>query len=302
MLNRKTNLFENIIRKMGMMTAVIFSLALPAYGSEVEPASSESDAVPQETLINTAADKYAALLDQYVNDEGMVAYESLKSNRQALDQYNSSLAGLDPQTYEGWSNDRKIAFWINVYNALTLKTIINHYPIESGGFISGLRFPDNSIRQIPGVWEEITHPVMGKSMTLDQIEHEVLRKDFEEPRIHMALVCAAMGCPPLRGEPYTGERLDPQLEDQTRQFLNNPAKFRIDREGDAVYLSSIFDWFGSDFETKYQTQDFQHAPSDVRPVLEFVARHLNERDEDYLRNENYRIEFLDYDWSLNEQS
>jgi hypothetical protein len=250
----------------------------------------------------TPADEaYADLLTKHASPKGMVDYKALKANRQELDHYVRSLAGLDPKAYEEWSDEEKIAFWINAYNGLTLKVIIDHYPIKTGGLIASLRFPEASIRQIPGVWDRIRHVVMGQPMTLDEIEHEVLRKRFDEPRIHMALVCAAMGCPPLRNEPYAGGRLDAQLNDQTRMFLSDPDKFRIDRRANRVYLSSIFKWFDEDFARKYATSEFQQVSAGLRPVLNFISRHVDPEDARYLKDQSYSVNYLDYDWSLNEE-
>ncbi|MFB3904056.1 MAG: DUF547 domain-containing protein [Acidobacteriota bacterium] len=244
---------------------------------------------------------YRAVLSERVNSEGQVDYRGLKADRHELDRYVRSLSGLDPKSYAAWTNPEKIAFWVNAYNGLTLKIVVDHYPIRKGGLISSLRFPESSIRQIPGVWDEITNAVMGNPMTLDQIEHEILRKEFSEPRIHMALVCAAMGCPPLRSEPYSGVRLDGQLNDQARRLFSDPRKFRIDRNNETVYLSSIFKWFGSDFGRAYATGEFQQVSSDLRPVLNFAARHVSAADGQYLKNQRYAVEYLDYDWSLNEE-
>jgi hypothetical protein len=139
-------------------------------------------------------------------------------------------------------------------------------------------------------------------MTLDEIEHNVLRKEFNEPRIHMALVCAAMGCPPLRTEPYEGAKLDQQLNDQARVFLANPKKFRLDRGQGKVYLSSIFRWFGGDFVKNYGTDKaFPGFSPEERAVLNFLSQYLPAGDRDYLLKGKYTIAYLDYDWSLNEQ-
>ncbi len=195
----------------------------------------------------------------------------------------------------------KVALWTNAYNALTLKAIIDHYPIKPG-LISGIAYPDDSIRQIPGVWDRLEFLVMDRRVTLNEIEHEILRPQFNEPRIHVALGCAAMGCPPLRPEPFTGERLDEQLDDQTRRFLGNPRQFRIDRERGVVYLSSIFQWFGEDFIPTYAPQEGFAGHSDKeRTSLNFVSGYLPPEQAEYLRTGDYRIEYLDYDWSLNEQ-
>lgn len=246
---------------------------------------------------------YAQVLASHVDNKGLVNYKDLMAHPELLNRFVGQIATLKPPVYYAWPEKEKIAFWINVYNALTLKSIIDNYPIKtSGGLISSLRFPKNSIRQIPGVWDKATHTVMDKPMTLDGIEHQVLRKQFKEPRIHMALVCAAKGCPPLRNEPYTGARLDAQLDDQAKIFFANPEKFRIDRNAKKVYLSMIFKWFGADFKEAYPTGDFQKQEAGVRPVLQFASQHLSPQDADYLKSGDYKISYLNYDWALNEQT
>lgn len=247
-------------------------------------------------------DSYAAVLREHVDDRGMVSYAALKDDPAELNRFVRALAAVKPETYQSWDEPAKIAFWINAYNALTLKAIIDHYPIKAG-LISGLAYPANSIRQIPGVWDKLQFLVMGQKMTLNQIEHETLRAKFNEPRIHVALVCAALGCPQLRNEPFIGERLDEQLSDQSRGFVTDASKFRIDRDAGKVYLSSIFKWFGGDFVKTYKPESgFASGGSDAeKAVLHFAAGHLPAQDADYLRTGNYAVEYLDYDWSLNEQ-
>ena len=257
-------------------------------------------------------DPYAATLKAYVDDDGMVDYQGLKEDHKKLDEFLLAMARVDKATYDKWDEDAQVAFWTNAYNALTLKVIIDHYPIEAG-LISGLAYPKNSIRQIPGVWEKIQWLVVGEKLTLDQIEHAILRGkrdekfnekfgSFNEPRIHVALVCAAMGCPELRREPYLGEKLDDQLDEQSRIFMNNPGKFRIDRDAGKVYLSSIFKWFGGDFVKTYLPEEgFGEHSQAERAVLHYASEYLPDEDAAYLRKGDYAIEYLDYDWSLNEQ-
>jgi len=244
---------------------------------------------------------YANILMAYVNGRGMVDYTALKEYRGPLDAFVTRMASLDRSVYDKWTDKEKVAFWMNAYNALTLRAIIDHYPIEPS-FLPSFRFPKNSIRQIPGVWDKLQFMVMGREMTLDAIEHDTLRKNFNEPRIHMALVCAAMGCPPLRNEPYTGERLDSQLNDQTARCLKDPDKFRIDRTGGYVYLSSIFKWFGADFIKTYRTDKFAGRGATEKSVLNFVTGYLKGRDKDFLESGNYQIVYLAYDWTLNDRS
>ncbi len=255
---------------------------------------------------NAASPDYAdyAKALSHVDDRGLVQYEQLKANRKPLDDFTAWLATVSEADYESWDEPARIAFWINAYNALTLKSIIDHYPIRSS-FFSSLLYPKNSIRQIDGVWTEVKHPVMGRQMTLDEIEHQVLRKQFDEPRVHMALVCAALSCPPLRAEPYLGEKLDAQLEDQSRRFLRREANFRAVRSRSGkgtVYLSSIFDWFGQDFVGKYGTDtEFKDRDAATRAVLSFVSLHVPEADREYLKTGAYTISHTDYDWTLNER-
>ena len=136
---------------------------------------------------------------------------------------------------------------------------------------------------------------------MNEIEHDILRKEFDEPRIHMALVCAALGCPPLRNEPYQGSRLNEQLEDQTHRFLTDASKFRIDWEKRRVLLSAIFKWYGQDFRSFYAGHAALTRHSlDTAGVLDFVRRHLPPDQQEFLESGHYKIDYLDYDWSLNE--
>jgi len=243
---------------------------------------------------------YDQILKEYVVD-GHVDYARLKENRSDLDQYIALLAGLEPHVYAIWNTPAKIAFWVNAYNAITLKVILDHYPIQRVFSPATFVFPANSIRQIPGAWDRITHSVMGRPMTLDEMEHRVLRKEFQEPRIHMALVCAAKGCPPLRSEAYEGERLEGQWEDQARRFLSDPARFRLDQRERVVRLSSIFQWFGQDFLNAYGAPEGFTGHTDIeRAVLAFVSRYLKSEDQTFLKAGNYRVVYVGYDWNLNE--
>jgi len=248
-------------------------------------------------------DDYGAVLAAFLDTQGLVDYQALKGNHQSLDAFAAALGTLSPSVYSNWSEKDQIAFWINAYNALTLEAIIDYYPIQASLLKSAI-FPRNSIRQIPGVWTELQFEVVGKKVTLDHIEHQIIRKQFNEPRIHMALVCAGKGCPPLRNEPYTGDRLDEQFIDQTKKFLVQQDKFRIDRSKGRVYLSPIFDWFGGDFVKTYGGNSTPKAgrSTEEKAVLNFIAAHLEANDRDYLSTANSSVVYLDYDWSLNEQA
>ncbi len=227
-------------------------------------------------------------------------YSALQANRAQLDAFAASVGRLDPKVYEGWGEPGKIAFLINAYNALTLEAILANYPIKPS-VTGAMLYPKNSIRQIPGVWDRLEFQLLGKAATLDDIEHQMLRKQFNEPRIHMALVCASIGCPTLRNEPYVAERLSEQLDDQTRKFVSNPLKFRIDRQARVVHLSLIFKWYGGDFVRSFSTDKFAGHSDAERASLNHLSALLEPADREFLEKAKFKIEYLDYDWSLNEQ-
>ncbi|MFC1735451.1 DUF547 domain-containing protein [Candidatus Hydrogenedentota bacterium] len=243
--------------------------------------------------------EYAAFLGAHVDDRGMVDYKAVREDRERLDKFLSTIDAVAETEYAKWPEKDRMAFWINVYNSLTLKAILDNYPIKASG-IAKLRFPASSIRQIKGVWKDLKFRVLRTRRTLAEIEHEILRKEFHDPRIHMAIVCASKGCPLLRKEPFEGKRLDAQLDDQTRRFLKDPGKFRISRDTERVYLSPIFKWFGGDFFPMYGTKEFA-GNKEERAVLNFVGGYVSDTYKAYLRVGKYSVKYLDYDWSLNEQ-
>ncbi len=233
-----------------------------------------------------------------VDGEGLVDYAGLKADPGDLDAYYAVIANLDREQHETWSEERQIAFWSNAYNGLTLLAIVKNYPPKRS--LASVIHP-RGIRWIPGVWDKLAFTVMGQEMTLNDIEHQVLRVKYDEPRIHAALVCAAISCPPLRGEPFVADRLEEQLDDQTRRFLER--SFRIDRDAGKVYLSKILDWYGGDFVNSFEPEaGFEGHSEAQRAVLNFISGYLSEADRKYLRDGDYRIEYSSYDWSLNEQA
>ena len=244
------------------------------------PTTSSATATP-----DTAA--YARVLEHFTTSDAHVRYAALKADHADLDEYLESLASIDAVEFEALPETDRIAFWINAYNAITLKTIINDYPIRGRG-LSALRYPTSSIRQISGAWTDRSWVVAGSSMSLDDIEHKILRKQFREPRVHMALVCAALGCPPLRAEPYVGVRLDEQLDDQTRRYLVSPFGMKLEPERHRITVSAIFKWFAGDFNKEDGVRAFltRYAPTAAARTA--------------LADSKTKITFLDYDWNLNE--
>jgi Protein of unknown function, DUF547 len=220
------------------------------------------------------------ILHQRVRD-GRVAYAALQKDDAPLRAYLDDLSATCAADYEGWSREQRLAFWINAYNAFTVQLILDHYPIASIrkiGWLPGAAFRETFIPM----------PALKRGMiSLNDIEHDTLRTDFREPRIHFALVCASRSCPRLRNEAYRASDLDQQLDDQARTFLHDTSKNRFDSKTDTLYLSRIFDWFGADFEAV------------AGSVPAYVARYL---DDPRMSASNVRVKFLEYDWSLNDQA
>lgn len=233
---------------------------------------------------------FNAVLERVVDERGMVDYEALQREPAQLDRYLQALADLSPEHFASWSEAEQIALLINAYNALTLRSIIDHDPIRP------------SIRAIPGVWKLRRHPLMGQRLTLDEIEHQILRREYNEPRIHAALVCAAISCPPLRREAFTGPALERQLEDQTNRWLASAVGLRIDPAAGEVAISQIFQWFAEDWPRADPNAAPVPGHEKDSAVLHFIARHRPAGERQLLLGGAYRLSYLPYDWDLNRQS
>jgi hypothetical protein len=242
---------------------------------------------------------FTGVLRDFVDESGLVDYAGLKANAARLDAVVAGIAQHDPAVYASWKESDRLAFWLNTYNALTLKLIADHYPIEPAP--GRQKHPANSIQQIPNAWTGVRFSVMGKERTLDEIEHKIIRADFKEPRVHFALVCAALSCPPLRREPYVGEKLDAQLDDQARRFFSDLRNLHVDREKNEVWVSRIIQWFADDFAPGVM----EKHPRDVaerKAVLAAVTPYVDAQAKAYLETGTYRVHFFEYDWTLNERT
>ena len=255
----------------------------------------------------SAFDHTHADLDAVLKDHvhgSVVDYASLSKDTRVLDRYLGQLDSVTRDEVDAWSRDKRLAYWINAYNAFTLRVILDYYPIKTWTF-KGLVVPRNSIIQIPGVWKKLTWEVAGQSLTLDYIEHGIIRPEFNEPRIHFAIVCASIGCPDLRNEAFTYEKLESQLDEQTRIYLSNTSKgIKIERDDKRVCVSQLFKWFNEDFNVDAPS-GFQsrHRSKKVRNVLNFVAHYMSDPEVlQLLQSPEVDLEYLSYDWSLNEVS
>jgi hypothetical protein len=245
------------------IVAFVMLLLATAMGVQISP-SAEG-----QTIDNRI---YAELLNKYVK-KGKVDYAGFKSEEPRLNEYLKQFEGVNPQSL---SRSEQFAFYINAYNAWTIKLILSGYP--------GV----NSIKDLGSVfkspWEKKIVRINGEVVTLDDVEHNILRPRFADPRVHFAINCAAKSCPPLRSEPYSGMGLDEQLDDSARRFLNNPANYRL--QGNEFYVSRIFKWFAEDFNDDVVGFYLEYATGELKKKLEAKSGDID-------------IKFLSYDWSLN---
>ena len=216
-----------------------------------------------------------------VVSEGSVDYRALRTEPAALDRYLDQLAAVTAGEFEGWVATDRLAFLINLYNAATLRLIVDHYPVKS----------IRSIGLLPGsAWKRDAVRLFGRNVSLDHVEHEIIRKQYRDARVHFALVCAAKGCPPLRAEAYVGSRLNVQLDEQGREFISTRDKNRVDVAARTLHLSPIFKWFAGDFEAAAGS-----APAFVAAFLPDGLRHA-------VSAGGFTVTYTDYDWTLNERS
>ncbi|WP_420320472.1 DUF547 domain-containing protein [Flagellimonas sp.] len=232
-------------------------IAAITIGKETHSAKKAIIQLPDHTL-------WGSLLKMYVDDEGNVDYAGIKKEVDKLDNYLNHLAQNPPSG--NWTKHEKLAYYINIYNAATVKLIVAHYPIQS-------------IKDIPNRWKKKWIKVGDETTSLNDIEHEVLRK-MDEPRIHFAINCASYSCPKLLNVPFTAKSMERLLSKTAVDFVNDKTRNRFGNG--TAQLSRIFKWYKDDFTEKGKLLDY-----------------INQ----YLENpvgKDAKVEFLDYDWSLNE--
>lgn len=225
-------------------------------------------------------EKWEKVLNAYVNDNGWVDYDGLKDNRAVLDDFiTSQVENADLAVLK--KNEQK-AFWINAYNALTMRLIVDHYPLRFGG-----------IRTINwGKPWDIKMSVAGQKLTLGDIEHKILRKwDPIDSRIHFAINCASVSCPRLANTHFDPDKLDQQLDDAARLFVNDPEKNRIDRDKNIFYHSAILNWFEEDFLANHPDK------------LSYILEYLNDDEKQFVlaNKDKIKLKEIKYDWGLNKQ-
>ncbi len=234
------------------------------------------------------------LLELYVRD-GFVYYRALKSDRRSLDAY---VATLERTALDGWSREEQMAFWLNAYDALVLRTVINRYPIAG----TSREYPSKSIRQIAGAFERTTHKVAGRAVTLDTIEADILNR-FGDPRLFLALGRGSVGGGRLRSEAFTGAQLESQLQQVAAEFPTRHELLRVDAGARRVSVTPIISWRQESFIAGYADRAdprFATRSPIERAVVAFILPNLLPAERSFVQANEFALVFHDHDWRLND--
>jgi len=243
---------------------------------------------------NARRKTYDQLLDLYVRN-GDVYYRALKAERAKLDGFVTSQAAT---AVDKLSREEQLAFWLNAYNALALKTVVDHYPIAG----RASEYPAKSIRQIPGAFERLPHRVAGRTLTLDQIEQTVLA-GFNDPRVFFAIGRGAAGSGRLRSEAFVPGRIEEQLAETAAECPTRAQCIRLDREGGKLHASSIFSWREKEFTAAYADKApavFANRSPIERAIVAFVLPKLLPSEKEFLEKNNFQVVYEPFDWELND--
>ncbi len=259
-------------------TMVVLVLAAPAWAAAEEGARFDHSALDR-------------VLSAYVDEGGQVDYAGLKAHPQDLEAYVALLGRVRPASHPAWfpTREDRLAYWINAYNAFVIKGVVDAYPVKSV----------KKIKLLSGFFNRTYFTAGGESYTLNDIEHNILRAKFKDPRIHTAINCASVGCPRLEQKAFRPEDLDARLEAAMRFFIREARNVRIDRTQSEVTLSKIFEWFEEDFtgwyKRTYQVEDAK--------LIDYLRMYLPEVEGIYLKqNRDVQVQHVDYDWTLNDQA
>jgi Protein of unknown function, DUF547 len=236
------------------------------------------------------------ILDVNVRD-GLVYYRALQSSRGSLDRYAASL-NVPAATYESWSREAKMAFWLNAYNTFVLQTVVSRYPIRG----TSNAYPASSVRQIPGAFDQTKHRAAGRSVTLDEIDKTIL-PEFKEPRLSLALGRGAVGSGRLRSEAYTAARLASQLDDIQTEFVNERHMLNVDRSSGEITATPILSWHEAEFVEAYDKDKagkFGSRSPIERALIGFITPHLLPLEREFIDQNQFKVTFHPFDWRLND--
>jgi hypothetical protein len=239
-----------------------------------------------------------------VDQKGMVSYRILSRKKLELLDILDEFRNFSRDDYNSLSKEDKLAFWINAYNLEFIKIILDNYPIQSTRVLR-LFWPPNSIQHIKGLWDQHKFIIMDEEFTLQEIDERFFKKEFDDPRVFFAICYGTVSGPPLRNEAYCGHDLSKQLDEQVMGNLASRQALKIERDNKTVLLSAVLKdtWYGRHFVTRYGTDlKFKQQSPEVRAVLNFMINYLPPQDVDFLETGNYTVDFMKYDWTLNDSS
>lgn len=275
-------------RRHGLLATVALAL------TGLTRAQAQAQAQSQPGLPDSRHSPWTTLLKKHVlplrgGQASQLRYAGMAADRAALKAYLDSLSAVPAASFQAGSPAQQMAFLINAYNAFTVELILTRYPDLAS--IKDL----GSLLQSP--WKPKWIPLLGGKLSLDEIEHEMLRAKgrYKDPRVHFAVNCASVGCPALREEAFVAERLDAQLDEQALRFLSDRSRNRYNPARQRLEVSKIFDWFG---------EDFQQGHRGIQSLPGFLARYAEQladapADRERIRAQQVPVSFADYDWSLN---
>ncbi len=287
-----------MVRNRILRLILLFFIFVMFGCTKIEPTTFTDEQVVEPRILSHAS--FDRLLQRFVDHEGRVNYSALKQDSRDLDEYYHLIATFSPDSHPDLfpSESHKLAYWINAYNATAIKTVLTYYPISS---VLDVKPPAVFffLSEKSGffVFQRLTYG--GKTTSLYYLGNGVIRERFQEPRIHFALNCAALGCPRLPGQAFSGEDLERQLDQETRKFLSEARNFRIDHSGKTIYMSSIFKWYEDDFLNWYQKNYSESKAS----LVNYIALYLTSDKAAELKEHGnqYALRFLPYDWGLNDK-
>jgi Protein of unknown function, DUF547 len=257
-----------MFKKIALFTATALMLTIVIFVcNNCRAIRRDSEAKP------IAHEQWDVLLKKYVKPDGFVQYKAWIQDSASLNRYLDLVRSAHPND-KNWSRAEQMAYWINAYNAFTVQLILRNYPVES------IKDIKKGVAFVNSVWDIKFIKIQGYTYDLNNIEHNILRPVFKDARVHAAVNCASYSCPRLRGEAYTADHLEAQLDDAMRTFVNDPLRNRISSE--KAEISSIFKWFKGDFDR------------DAGSISAFLRRYNT------AITDKTDISHLDYDWKLNE--
>ncbi len=242
--------------------------------------------VPEIKVFDHTHAGWTAVLGEHVR-AGLFDYAALRKDRKAFDAYINTLAAVDAKQLKSWKRAQRFAFWINAYNAFTVQRVIDHDPVESIKDIGGIK---------ETVWDQEFIPLAklhpenkDKKLSLNDIEHLILRPRFKDPRVHAAVNCASIGCPPLKSKAFRAGKLEKQLSEQFSDWLADPTRNLFTKASKKAEISMIFKWFEKDFE------------QDGKTALDWIVIYAPEESAAWLKDKTaVKLRYLDYNWKLNQ--